>query len=674
MRFFRFLALCSSLFAGVFVRAQSTVPTVSQSIPGQSLSPGAAAKTIDVSSYFSVPGVTGQIVQFDTVFGKFNVELRADAAPKQVANFLGYVQRGDYRKTFIHRSATFDGAAISIIQGGGYTFNLASGTSGAAVVAKQAPVPLEYNLPNERGTLAAARTSDINSATSEWFFNVRDNTSILGPANNGGYTVFARVLGSGMSVVDVIAALPRVNAGTPFTELPVRDYAVGSNADILESNLAMVSAVTPASLFSTGSGAAVVTFTVQNSASDVVATAMNGSSLTLTPLKAGSATITVRATDTNGNTADNTFTVAVVTTPPSFTTQPVSQTIAIGDTVVFNSSATAAASYRWQKNGVDIPGATTGTLVIRNSATADSGNYQSIATNALGSVTSTAASLAVTAAAPSNVGRLVNLAIRSNAGVGDQTLIVGFSVGGAGTTGTEPLLVRGVGPSLTQFGLTNVLADPQITMYSGNTALASNNNWGGDSAIQARADAVGAFALPANSLDAALATSPAGGGYTVQVTGNGGGTGIALAEIYDATSPTSITTTTPRLTNLSARTQVGTGNDILIAGFVVRGSTSKTVLIRATGPALAGFGVTGALANPKLQLYADSTLMMQNDDWAGDSQIIAAASAVGAFPIANGGSKDAALLVTLKPGSYSAQVSGADGGTGVALVEVYELQ
>jgi hypothetical protein len=127
--------------------------------------------------------------------------------------------------------------------------------------------------------------------------------------------------------------------------------------------------------------------------------------------------------------------------------------------------------------------------------------------------------------------------------------------------------------------------------------------------------------------------------------------------------------------NLSARTQVGTGDNVLIAGFVINGSTAKTVLIRAAGPALQRFGVTGVLANPKLQVAVAETgaVVAENDDWGGDPQIVRVGNSVGAFPYDNGASTDAALLLTLPPGNYSAKVFGADGGTGVSLVEVYEV-
>jgi len=181
----RLLAL---VLAATCSRLAAQVPQLSATLalPTPALAPGGGSVSIDLRNHFGFPGVSGPVVQFDTSLGRFNVELRSDAAPRHAANFLAYVQAGTYAGTFIHRSAALDGSGISIVQGGGYR---STGGSNVSAVAKLAPVALEYALPNARGTLAAARTSDLNSATSEWYFNVKDNSTILGPANGGGYSV-----------------------------------------------------------------------------------------------------------------------------------------------------------------------------------------------------------------------------------------------------------------------------------------------------------------------------------------------------------------------------------------------------------------------------------------------------------------------------------------------------
>ena len=168
-------------------------------------------------------------------------------------------------------------------------------------------------------------------------------------------------------------------------------------------------------------------------------------------------------------------------------------------------------------------------------------------------------------------------------------------------------------------------------------------------------------------------TSANAGTYTCTAINSAGSVLSAPATLaVDATAPA------PRLINISTRGQVGTGANILIAGFVVGGTTSKTVLIRASGPAIAAapFNVPGTLADPEVQLYGQGSpapLVATNAGWSGNAQIAAAAASVGAFAWSNPSSNDSALLVTLPPGAYTAQVSGVSGDSGVALVEVYDV-
>jgi hypothetical protein len=146
-----------------------------------------------------------------------------------------------------------------------------------------------------------------------------------------------------------------------------------------------------------------------------------------------------------------------------------------------------------------------------------------------------------------------------------------------------------------------------------------------------------------------------------------------LVEIYDATPAGTYAATDPRIVNISARVWVGTGGNILIAGFAIGGSTSRTVLIRASGPALVPFGVPATLPDPQLQLYSGSTLLESNYAWGGNPLISATAASVGAFAWESSTSLDSAILVTLPPGPYTVQVSGAEGDSGIALIEIYEV-
>lgn len=355
---------------------------------------------------------------------------------------------------------------------------------------------------------------------------------------------------------------------------------------------------------------------------------------------------------------------------PSFTVQPISVTVA-GGTVALQAVANNSPTYQWMLNNVAVSGATSSTLVLTNAAT-HVGSYTCVATNSAGSTTSNAATVAIDNT--TNIGRLVNISCRATVGTGANILIAGFAIGGAGTTGTESLLIRGSGPALAGFGVAGTLPDPELSLFSGSNMLDSNSGWGGSATISTTAAAVGAFAWSdTTSHDAALVEHLSGGPYTVQIAGQTGDTGVALAEVYDATPAGGYTPTTPRVVNISARVQVGTGGNILIAGFAIGGATARTVLIRASGPALNAFGVTGTLADPELQLFSGSTVLDSNTAWGGATPIVNAAAQVGAFAWSSATSNDSAILITLPPGPYTAQISGASGDTGVALVEVYEV-
>ena len=357
-------------------------------------------------------------------------------------------------------------------------------------------------------------------------------------------------------------------------------------------------------------------------------------------------------------------------TAPAITAQPVARTVTAGESVRFEVTAAGSSplTYQWRFNGADLPGATASAYTIASVSAAHAGNYSVVVTNSAGTVTSNGALLTVSSAA--DPARLINLSIRTQAGAGAQTLIVGFAVGGTATSGTKPVLLRGVGPTLTQFGVEGALADPQLTLFRNGVTVASNNDWGGSAALANVFLQNGAFALPAASRDAALQPTLENGSYSAQITA--AASGIALAEIYDVSPPTAVSATMPRLVNVSARAVAGNGANVLIAGFVVGGAGTKTVLIRGIGPTLAQFGVEGAVANPQLQLFQNGVAIQSNDNWGGGAQLSSAFGQVAAFPLA-AASLDAALLVTLAPGQYSAQLSGAANTSGVALIELYEI-
>jgi hypothetical protein len=276
--------------------------------------------------------------------------------------------------------------------------------------------------------------------------------------------------------------------------------------------------------------------------------------------------------------------------------------------------------------------------------------------------------------ATADFGRVINLSILTSLSAGEGVFTLGTVVGGEGAIGNKAVVIRAAGPALATIGVGGVLPDPKLQMFSGANAVASNDNWNGSADLAAAFAQVGAFAYgSATSKDAAIFNPVlAQGAYTVQISDAGNATGTVIAELYDATPAAAFTATTPRLVNVSVLKQIGAGTN-LTAGFFIGGSTAKTLLIRATGPGLARFGLGGLMTDPKLDLFSGSNVIASNDNWGGDPQIVAVASAVGGFSIDDPASKDAALLVTLAPGAYTAQVSGVGGGGGQAIVEVYEV-
>lgn len=267
--------------------------------------------------------------------------------------------------------------------------------------------------------------------------------------------------------------------------------------------------------------------------------------------------------------------------------------------------------------------------------------------------------------------RLINLSTRGRAGVGTSQLIVGFVL-----DGNKRMLVRAAGPALTALGVPGALADPRLTLSAPASDLERTiDDWqqpdsGATTALFAR---LGAFPFAAGSRDAALAMPLGIQSYSAIVSGVNNTTGIALVEAYDADdNPGS--GGGRRLVNLSTRGEAGSGDNALIGGFVLGGTQPRRILIRAIGPSLAGFNVAGALADPTLTLFRGATRLATNDDWEisrSSAAIAVTAQRVGAFPLASA-SLDAALLITLAPGPYTVVVASADGGTGIALVEIYD--
>lgn len=243
-------------------------------------------------------------------------------------------------------------------------------------------------------------------------------------------------------------------------------------------------------------------------------------------------------------------------------------------------------------------------------------------------------------------------------------------------SGTEALLIRAGGPGLTPLGVPGALAQPSLSVINQATGstVATNTGWGTNpnpAQIASVAAQVGAFAFTSGSADCAVIVNLPAGAYTVEVSGVGNTTGVALAEVYEVSSSGT------RLVNISTRAPVGTGGNIMIAGFVVSGSGTEQLLVRGDGPSLTQFGVPGVLAQPSLSVIsqASGATIASNTGWGtspNPSLIASTGAVVGAFGFASG-SADSAVVTNLTAGAYTAEVSGVNNTTGVALAEVYEV-
>ena len=267
-------------------------------------------------------------------------------------------------------------------------------------------------------------------------------------------------------------------------------------------------------------------------------------------------------------------------------------------------------------------------------------------------------------------GRLANVSVLSALTSPGESFSIGFVVGGEGAAGTKSLLVRAAGPSLMPLVGAGTLDDPKLELYAATTLAAENDNWGGAAILTNAMAGAGAFGFTgAGSRDAALVVAVPRGDHSVRVSAAGNGTGMVLAEIYELPGTSGVAT--PRIVNVSVLKQLGAG---VTLGFVIAGG-SRTVLIRAVGPTLgtAPFGIAGVAADPTLMLYAGPLRIAENNDWGTTSALSTAFTQVGAFALP-AGSRDAAVLVTLTPGNYTALVGSTGASTGIVLLEVYELR
>jgi hypothetical protein len=389
--------------------------------------------------------------------------------------------------------------------------------------------------------------------------------------------------------------------------------------------------------------------------------------VTGTPTAAGRHAIVIQADNAAGSaTTTIDLTITPVAGAPVFTSNPRSVRARLGSSATLTSSVSASPKpiYTWYFRGGEFCNTDGPELTLNDITAAYAGDYYCVATNSAGTATSATASLSL------EFSGLVNLSARASVGTGANAVIPGITVRG---NKPKTLLIRAAGPALAAFGVGGTLANPVVNVFNAaGDKILVNDNWGEVPDVAALRNATntqGGFALPEGSRDAAMLVTVPPGSYTVQVTGAGTGAaaqGVAIVEVYEADANPST------LVNLSCRAQVGTDSNILIAGFTIGGSETKRILVRAIGPTLASLGVTGTLADPKLEIVrgGSTTVIASNDNW--DAALAPTFTGVGAFALTSG-SKDAAVIMTLQPGSYTAQVSGVGNTTGVAIVEVYEL-
>jgi cyclophilin family peptidyl-prolyl cis-trans isomerase len=578
MNRFTFL-FAASVFAAVSAIAQNAPPVVSSQITDFAEYTG-ATRSIDLSAAFSDPDVSNA-VRFTTVLGSFDVALFGQQKPITVANFLKYVDQGRYfvfdatanqiASSFVHRSVPG-----FVIQGGGFigTVN-PSPTPGSAnnnaqptQVLAFAPIQNEPGISNKRGTIAMAQTAgNANSATSEWFINLADNG---GPPNNldiqttnngvtsGPYTVFGRVVNNGMATVDAIAAVPRFNAGAPFDNLPLRNYT--SPNPVKVSNLVSIpglSQISPLS-FSASSDNASVSVTV------------SGTKLLVAGNTVGTAHITVTATDFDGATISQMFTVNVIAAPGRLVNLSTRMQVGTGDNALFVGFIMSGSSPK--RLAIRAMGPSTGlpnpvanpvlelhdanTTIATNDNWADAANKQEIIDTGLNpgspnesvilttvpSSTNGTGYTAVMRGANNTTGlgvvevydldygpgsTLLNVSTRGQVGVDPNALIAGLTLGGSDS---KQILVRAIGPSLTNFGVPGALADPTLELRDSNGGLVDSNDDWGNSPQKTQIQNSG-FA-PSNSKESAVLQTLPVGAYTAVVHGTGGGTGVGSVEVY----------------------------------------------------------------------------------------------------------------------------------------------
>jgi cyclophilin family peptidyl-prolyl cis-trans isomerase len=561
------IGLVASAFTAV---AQNVPPTVSSPIANFTEYADAPARTIDLATVFSDPDVSNA-VRMTTVLGNIDIALFGQQKPVTVANFLKYVDQGRYflldpttnqtASSFIHRSESG-----FVIQGGGFIGTVNSTNTAiqpTAVATPFPPIQNEPGIPNKRGTIAMAKVGgNPNSATSQWFINLADNASLDNPANNGGFTVFGRVVNGGMTVVDSIAALPRYNfsaAGPDFGQLPLRNYDGASAVKV--QNLVSIpglSQISPLSFSAVADNGNVVV-------------GISGTKLSVAGKIVGTSHVTVTATDFDGATVSQTFTVTVITPPGRLVNISTRMQVGTGDNALFagfimsgsgskrlviraigpssglsgavadpvlelhdNSTATIATNDNWgdapnKQEIIDLglaPGSPNESVIL----TTIPSDPKGIAYTAIMRGAGNTGGLGVVEVYDLDSGpgsTLVNISTRGQVGSDPNALIGGFIFGG---TDSKQVLVRAIGPSLTGFGVPGALSNPTLDFVNAQgTTIDSNDDW---TTSPQKTQIQNSGLAPTNSKESAIIQTIPAGNYTAVVHGVGGVTGVGSVEVY----------------------------------------------------------------------------------------------------------------------------------------------
>jgi PQQ enzyme repeat len=536
---------------------------------------------------------------------------------------------------------------------GGVSAPLASSSVGGTIIQAGATYRTATDtyvvLRPTTGTLTAFRITATNPPTiaTGWSISSSGRSSPFVTSTDGTNNVIVWAAGSdnrlrgyngdtgvavynGGGASDVMAATRSFNTGIAARG---RIYYAGDNK-VYAFNVGTSSTPTP-----TATATATATPTA-TSAPTATATATT----TVAPTATATATSTAIATATTAPTA--TATATAVVTPTSTIPQPTA-------TATSTAAATATAT---------IPPSPTPIPTDHPSAT------PTVTATATASPTSSATATATIAPSPSPTAsatpasQAVNLSTRMRVLTGDNVGIGGFIVTG---TVPKPVLLRAIGPSLIGFGVPGALADTVMELHGpGAFATVTNDNWRDDPAQEALILSTGT--QPTNDLEAAIYATLAPGNYTAIVSGKNNTSGVALIEVFDLT-PSALS----KLGNISTRAFVSTGDNIVIAGFILGSNNGNDrIIVRGIGPSLTALGVPNALANPTLELHnANGSLLAENNDWQDDTNQAAELSAAGLAPTND---FESGIAASLPPGLYTALLAELNGGTGVGLVEVYD--